>query len=477
MAKKIYLGRKQEDFFRRKLHIPHEEARQHWHVMGITGSGKSRFLAHLYIELIQAGYAVSLIDPHGDLGRLVLGHLIQRDFFKAGSTNPSLLYLDIPQAARKGRYLPFNVLKQKGSPYTVASNVMDAMHRTWPALAGGSAPRFDRLVQNGIKVLVSNDLPLPYLERLLTDKDFRAELLINEMDPDVKRAWRDWFDALPDKLQLEYADSTLSRVNLLTFDPVLKFSLGQKENVLNFRTNMDQGISSIINLAIENAEARRLFGSLITVQLEQAALSRAELLDEDRGRGHFMLLDEFAQFVAQSGQAFSTMLSQTRKYRLWSILAHQVWDQADKHLQSSLQNVGLEVLFGLGAADAAAFSKVIGQVDPVTVSEATDHETRESFGMNEQLEEWRQELYDLPPRYAYVNKKNHHRRWMLLWKKPAREIERVKTPTVPDSTASKEEIEAIEAAYLARYFRPVEEIDLELKRSDPLPAKRVSEVK
>ena len=37
---------------------------------------------------------------------------------------------------------------------------MEAMHRAWPSLAGGNAATFDTLVQNGVKVLLSNRLPL-----------------------------------------------------------------------------------------------------------------------------------------------------------------------------------------------------------------------------------------------------------------------------------------------------------------------------
>ena len=44
------------------------------HVLGKTGSGKSYFLAGLFLAFFDAGMPVTLIDPHGDLAELVLSH-------------------------------------------------------------------------------------------------------------------------------------------------------------------------------------------------------------------------------------------------------------------------------------------------------------------------------------------------------------------------------------------------------------------
>ncbi len=56
-------------FFRRTLRITSQQARAHMHVLGKTGSGKSYFLASLFLSLFAAGLPVTLLDPHGDLAR------------------------------------------------------------------------------------------------------------------------------------------------------------------------------------------------------------------------------------------------------------------------------------------------------------------------------------------------------------------------------------------------------------------------
>ncbi len=134
---------------RRRITLPVEQATVHWHVVGRSGSGKSRFLAGLYLSFLARGIPCTLLDPHGDLTRLILNHLIARGYFRDASAYDRLIYLNLPEALRRGRYVPFNVFKtvtSSAAPDVVADNVKQAMWRAWPALADGAAPRFDNFV-------------------------------------------------------------------------------------------------------------------------------------------------------------------------------------------------------------------------------------------------------------------------------------------------------------------------------------------
>src|SRR5436190_1862225 len=76
-----------------------------------------------------------------------------------------------------------------------------------------------------------------------------------------------WFRAVYDKLrksdQVAYAGSVLRRARQLTQLPVLKYGLGQRDMVLNFRRIIDNNQSIIINLALHNPDARRLLGCFL----------------------------------------------------------------------------------------------------------------------------------------------------------------------------------------------------------------------
>ena len=76
---------------------------------------------------------------------------------------------------------------------------------------------FDTLVQDGVKVLISNGLPVTCLYRLLTDHTYRDSLLEKEADLDVVAFFKQQFDQLSQRDQTREAGSALRRAHLLTF--------------------------------------------------------------------------------------------------------------------------------------------------------------------------------------------------------------------------------------------------------------------
>lgn len=389
------------------------------------------FLCQYYLSLVEAGIGCTLIDPHGDLSKLLLAKIAERN---NKQTLANTIYLDFKRASDRGRYLPLNVLKQPGSRTQVAQNVLEAFHRAWPSLANGSAPRFDKLVLNGTKALTASNERLPDLSWFLTDGSFRAQVLEHETDDRVLRHWQAWYDKLPARLQSEYADSTLSRVDLLAFDEVLRYSLGHEELAINFRQVMDRGQNLLINLAGLGNETQRLLGSLFTVMAEQAAVSRE---DTNERRTHVLMIDEFAKFSAKSEETMQTMLSQTRKYGLFLCMSHQNWTQASEKLRGAMGNARLKVAFQLDRPDAEITALAFTKVDARTVT-SREEQTVVSVSANDQVEVITQELSNLPPRHAIV-------------KLPDLSVHRMVTLPVPDPTV---DTTAIEREQMERHFKP-----------------------
>lgn len=454
----------------------------HMHVIGVSGSGKSRFLAGLFLSLLRARLPATLVDPHGDLAKLVLAHLVAGGTYRSTRHDAfeRVLYLDFPAAERRGLCVPFNVFDVPGSPTTIASHVLDAFHRAWPALADGAAPRFDKLVQRGIKVLISNTLPLPALEAFLSDKAFRAQLLAQEPDADTVRMFAQQFDRLSPREQIDYADSTLSRITLLTQDPFLKYSLSAPTNLLNFRTLMDNNQSAVINLDVENGGTERLLGCLITVLAEKGASSRGTIAAGERRGSHHLIIDEFQQFAATSEAALSDMLSQTRKYGLFLVMSHQSWSQASSRLRGGLQNVGLEVVFRLGRQDAEYSATTLGRVTADAIKHQVEDETAIGrthpvfYSLAEQWESWVQAIQDLPKRQAFM-------------RLPGGDVTKVRTLPIPDPPVDRAELAEVEAEYQRRYFLPMAEVARSVAdppapelvtptvRKRPLPRREVSD--
>ncbi|MCC6236794.1 MAG: ATP-binding protein [Dehalococcoidia bacterium] len=437
---RLDLGTHGAAFFPRTLALGAEHVAAHKHVIGLTGQGKSKFLASMFVQLVRQGVGCTLIDPHADLATDILALLHDDGLFSRSTFADRLLYVDF---ARRDRFLPFNVLSQPYDDHTAARNVVEACKRAWPALADGSAPQFENILLAGALVLIQNQLPLTALPRLLTDKLHRDSLLERVSDEAVVDFFRGRFDHWGRDAPL-MIESTLRRVFLLSFSPSLRHSLGQRENALNFRALMDQGVSVIFNLGGLDEDTQRLLGSLVTVGYEVAALSRADTPLAQR-RPHHLFIDEFSQFSAQSEEAFARVLSLARKYGLFLTLAHQTWSQVNRRLQGALQNA-VEVAFKLGRSDAEWAAPRFGRFDPYALKhEVADpaHVERTHpvyFNVQETFEGWTQALTDLAPREAFVRVGN--------------ETTRFRSRAVPTPRCGAEELRSLTDAYARRLLRP-----------------------
>jgi hypothetical protein len=294
-------------------------------------------------------------------------------------------------------------------------------------------------------------LPITELEPFLWDEAFRSELLAKLSIQDaatITNYFQNVYAELRRSEQISYAGSVLRRAALLTDLPVLRYSFAQPDNRLPFRTIMDAGTSVIINLALRELKASRLLGCLLTVRYEQAALSRA---DAPVRRTHHLIIDEFHSFTTQPAQAFSSMLSQSRKFGLYLCAAHQFWGQANQHLQDALQNTGIEVVFNVGRTDAEYTAKQLSRIDPLQGKhEVPDEYAVEKthpvfYNLAEQWQDFTEYLQDLPPRHFAL-------------KIRGQKVKAGKTRTLPAPRVDPKELSEVEQEYLRRYFRPKQEI-------------------
>jgi hypothetical protein len=327
----------------------------------------------------------------------------------------------------------------------MAELVAEACRRAWPELATG-APTFENILKHSVIALRQNGLPLTYLADLLVDADFRNQLLQQVTDKQVLR----FFQMRMDQWGRDGAtmkESTLNRADLLTLSPVLRYSLGSTENRLSFRELIDGGRSLIVNLALPHHDARHLFGCLLTVGMESAALARADNLTPRVP--HHLVIDEFSQFMAQSETALTRMLSETRKYGLFCVMAHQNWTQASERLKGALQNVGIEMILKSGRMDAEYSARILGSVDPMKVKHIVEDEKAEErshpsyLSLPEQWEKQVQAIQRLGIGQAFV-------------RLPDDSVHTVTTASLPPVTVPKEALNEVRRRYIERYFEPMD---------------------
>jgi hypothetical protein len=190
---------------------------------------------------------------------------------------------------------------------------------------------------------------------------------------------------------------------------------------------------------IQDGETRRPLGALLMVQIEQAALSRTDLVPERR-RPWTVLVDEWPTFSA-SDASVRNILAQTRKFCLRLYLAAQsMSDISADRLQGALENCRLNILFGLGRDSAVHQSRQITTYDPELVKIDPITGRPHAASVSEQFERLAQELQSLDCRQAYVK---------LHIDPPVK----VQTLSVRDARPPADQVERVLAMYRARYQR------------------------
>lgn len=429
----------------RPVALSQSEQRYHGLIWGATGVGKSYLLAAIFLQHLNKGHAVCLTDPHADLALECLGYLVGAGYFQDEAAYERLVYIDFPETS----HVPFNVLAQRYSPHTTAQNTLEALVRTWKELQ--NAPLFKTLFLSGALTLSANQLPLTRLYDLLLDTDFREACLTAVDDPLVHQTFAYYGQATKGQ-----AASTLRRAFLLSFSPVARGCLGQRENRLDLRALMDEGKSLIINLgSIADPATRRLMGCLIMVQIEQAALSRTDVPPRDR-RAFTCLVDEWPSFAATQPETIQNVLEQARKYNLRLYLAAQSLAQVDsRRLAGALENCGLSITFRLGRDSAEIQARHIGEVDPRrTKTSATG---RPQFvSASEQERQFAHALATLPAQEAFVKLAN-------------RSVVRMKTLGVNPPPRAEGDLEAVIDTYRRRYQRPARDVRAEEASTAEVP--------
>src|SRR6266511_2971547 len=218
-----------------RYEIPLASRFTHLYCLGASGQGKSRFLEHLLVQDIVAGRGVGLVDPHTDLARDTLAHLLSIGYFDRPDALKRVIYFD---PTRTDYVIPFNILAAPYDPYTVAQHVIEAFRRTWPQ-ALEEAPRFASIALHALLVLIKTNQSLIALAPLLTDRAFREQLLERADDAQAAAFFHDRYERWGREAPL-MTESLMNKVDAFCLNPYLNHIPGATENRLDFRAIMDR---------------------------------------------------------------------------------------------------------------------------------------------------------------------------------------------------------------------------------------------
>lgn len=337
----------------RPFGIKDKDRMGHIYVIGKTGVGKSTLLQTMAVSDIQKGKGCGIIDPHGDVAQNLLKCVPHE-------RKDDLIYFD-----PINNPVAFNPLHSIHPDYhhLVASGLISTFKKIWSESWG---PRLEYILRFCLLTLLQYPrATLLHIQPLLTNKEFRAEVLRYLQEKHILNFWYKEFDKYSPQFRAEAISPILNKIGLFVSSKPVRNIFDHETSFFRMSQVLDQGKIFIANLSKGELgeDASTLIGSILVNAMQLAALYRSKQAENDR-KPFYLYIDEAHSFISLS---IAEILSEARKYGLSLFLAHQYIDQLQEEIRSAIfGNVGTLICFQIGAADAEYLEK---EFDPVFTKE------------------------------------------------------------------------------------------------------------
>ncbi|MFM9615524.1 DUF87 domain-containing protein [Streptomyces sp. V2] len=319
------------------LRVP--DARQHLHVLGATGSGKSELLGRMILADADAGRGLVVVDPKGDLVTDILMRLPEH-------LGEKVVLFD---ADSRTRPPVLNPLEGADAARTV-DNLVSIFSRIYASSWG---PRTEDILRAGLLTL--RELPgtplLTDLPRLLSIPAFRRRA-VDQIHDEVLKGFWSWYDSLSPASRAQVIAPLMNKLRGLLLRPFVRSALAAGPSTVDMEEVLDGGIC-LVRIAKDSlgTETSRLVGSIVVARTWQAATRRARV-PHSRRHDAGLYIDEAHNFL-NLPYPLEDMLAEARGYRLAMTLAHQYLRQLPKDLEEGIStNARTKIYFNASPEDA-----------------------------------------------------------------------------------------------------------------------------
>ncbi|HZM80521.1 MAG TPA: type IV secretion system DNA-binding domain-containing protein [Candidatus Limnocylindrales bacterium] len=318
--------------------LPVADARQHTHILGSTGSGKSTLMLNMILDDIHARRGVVVIDPKGDL----VGDVLDR----------------IP-AALAGRLVLIDPDQNPGATLNplagddhdlVVDNIVSIFSKIFTKHWG---PRIDDVLRvSCLTLLRKANAILTLVPPLLNDRQFRHVFTEGLDDPEGLRGFWEWFESTPPPLRAQVIGPILARLRAFLLRDFVKRTLGVPQSSFDMGKVLNGGILlARLPKGQIGEETARLMGSFVLASAWQAATARTRIPESQR-RDASIYIDEAQNFLNLPGSV-GDMLAEARGYHLAMVLAHQNLTQMPRDTQLAISaNARNKIYFSCAPEDA-----------------------------------------------------------------------------------------------------------------------------
>lgn len=334
--------------------LPPDRAR-HIYIIWKTWMWKSVLLENMIYDDICKWKWIALIDPHWDLADTIISNIPKN------RTNDVILF----DPSDYKNPIAFNMLENVSKELRplVASGLIWIFKRIW---VDSWWPRLEHILRNTILSLLEvPDSTIMSIPLILTNKSFRQKIASKLQDPMTSKFWSQEFEIMDQRQMTEAISPILNKVWQFLSNPILRNILWQPKNPFSLRWIMDNSKILIVNLSKGKIweDSMSLLWSMLVTKFQIEAMSRADI-DESKRKDFYLYVDEFQNFATD---AFATILSEARKYKLNLIVANQYIEQMSETIRWAIfGNVWSIVSFQVWPQDAQVLVDAIWDSEVIT---------------------------------------------------------------------------------------------------------------
>ncbi|MEX1096266.1 MAG: FtsK/SpoIIIE domain-containing protein [Planctomycetales bacterium] len=368
----IQLGR---DAAGRRLVVPPELFRTHFHLVGATGTGKSTALQTLLQPLLmQPGVdrcCLFLIDPIGNLSQDLL------DFIAHPTLCPDhvrrrLVYVE---PADEQYVLPFNPLTHtsEANRYYQTMRSVDIVLRAWAAQDVSQQPRLLQWTYKAFCAAAMLGLPIAMCRYLLHPGTPEHQAILARIPGEIRYHWQEILNARGSEAT-RILESTRNRLDPFFESVNLRRMFGTQTSRFDCERFIRERKIVVLNLG-KYGKVPGFIADTIGGLVLNEIVETANRLSTNEGRQvvdpTFVVMDEFQKYV---GVDIEDALPTVRQMGLRLILAHQSFSQLEREdvdLSQMIWQARSRLIFANSARDADILSEELAKLtfDPLRIKD------------------------------------------------------------------------------------------------------------
>ena len=341
------------------IRFPAELKGRHHLYVARTRQGKSTLMCHVASEellskaLWRNSDSLVVVDPHSDLINEIVGRI-------PPELASRVALLDLGGINRRVgvNLLDTRVFDDRDAAVAAVIDVAKGIWDNW-------GNRMETILSYSLKAMyeanreLSREGQLTMLDTaaMLTDDNFRAQVLVKVKDPFILEWWQSSHGGWSDDYGKDAIAPVLTRMANYSGSEVVRSILGQRCCTLNIREVIERGDVLLVNTnqSAVGPEVASLVGASILKLVDTFVRKQGEIKENEtiQRRRVTIIVDEMQSI---HGVDFQSMLSEVGKFGGSMILATQSLSRLDElgatMRDSILSNIGVLVSFQVNAVDA-----------------------------------------------------------------------------------------------------------------------------